>query len=52
VNSAEPAWSPDGRTLLFTSWQDGNAEIYRMDAAGGGVKRLTSHLAADGGACW
>ena len=52
VNSAEPAWSPDGRKLLFTSWQDGNAEIYSMDTGGGSIKRLTANDAADGGAAW
>jgi TolB protein len=52
ANSAEPAWSPDGRRLLFTSWQDGNAEIYCMDAGGRNVKRLTANAAADGGASW
>lgn len=50
VNSSEPAWSPDGRRLLFTSWQDGNAEVYSMDASGGDVRRLTTNPAADGGA--
>jgi len=52
VNSAEPAWSPDGRRLLFTSWQDGNAEIYSVDTSGGNMKRLTANDAADGGAAW
>jgi Tol biopolymer transport system component len=52
TNSAEPAWAPDGRTLLFTSWKDGNAEVYSMDASGGSVKRLTTSPAADGGASW
>lgn len=52
VNSAEPAWTPDGRRLYFTSWQDGNAEIYSMDASGGNMKRLTANDAADGGAAW
>jgi TolB protein len=52
TNSAEPAWAPDGRSLLFTSWKDGNAEVYSMDASGGGVGRLTTSPAADGGASW
>jgi Tol biopolymer transport system component len=52
VNSAEPAWSPDGRHLLFTSWQSGNAKVYSMDTGGGNLKQLTADAAADGGASW
>ena len=52
ANSAEPAWSPDGRHLLFTSWQTGNAEVYSMDTGGGNLKQLTANAAADGGASW
>ena len=51
-NSAEPMWVPDGSGLLFTSWKDGNAEVYSMDAGGGSVRRLTTNPAADGGANW
>lgn len=43
----EPAWSPDGATVVFSSTRDGRQSIYRMDAAGGHVRRLTSGPAAD-----
>jgi Tol biopolymer transport system component len=52
VNSAEPAWCPDGRHLLFTSWQSGNAEVYSMDTGGGHLQQLTANAAANGGAAW
>ena len=31
-----PAWSRDGRTIMFVSWRDGNGEVYAMDADGAG----------------
>jgi TolB protein len=37
----EPAWSPDGNWIAFTSWRDGDKEIYVM-AASGGVARNVS----------
>ena len=36
-----PDFSPDGRTLVFTSNRDQQGEIYVMRAGGGGLKRLT-----------
>ena len=38
----EPALSPDGATIAFTSSRDGDAEIYTMPAAGGDATRLTA----------
>jgi len=37
----EPSFSPDGRTLLFTSDRGGTPQIYRMPAAGGNAERVT-----------
>jgi TolB protein len=42
-----PAWSPDGRTIVFVSWRDGNGEVYAMDADGSGPRNLTQHPAKD-----
>ena len=33
-----PAWSSDGRTIVFVSWRDGNGEVYAMDADGSGPR--------------
>lgn len=46
------AWSPDGSRIAFTSWRDGNAEIYIMNADGSGVVRLTHHDAFDLNPAW
>jgi TolB protein len=37
-----PTWSPDGRTLVFTSNRDGNLELYAIDSSGRNERRLTS----------
>jgi TolB protein len=50
--SAEPVWSGDGGQIMFTSWRDGNAELYRMNSDGSGAMRLTTNLDDDGGAAW
>ena len=39
---SEPAaWSADGRQILFSSWRDGNPEVYVVKADGRGLRRLT-----------
>lgn len=38
---AEPAWSPDGEWIAFSSDRDGVLQIYVMDASGANVRRLT-----------
>jgi Tol biopolymer transport system component len=37
----QPVWSPDGRTIGFVSWRDGNSEIYVTNANGSGLRNLT-----------
>ena len=36
-----PAWSPDGRALLFESTLDGPLSVYAITADGAGLRRLT-----------
>ena len=47
-----PAWSPDGRTIVFVSWRDGNGEVYAMDADGSGPRNLTQNPAQDVRPAW
>jgi TolB protein len=42
-----PAWSPDGQWIAFTSERNGSADLYRMRADGSGVERLTDEPAYD-----
>jgi Tol biopolymer transport system component len=46
-NNAFPAFSPDGRQIVFRSSRDGNHEIYLMDADGKNPRRLTDNPATD-----
>ena len=46
ANRPQPAWSPDGSKIAFTSDRDGNDEIYVMKADGAGPVRLTDHSGA------
>jgi TolB protein len=45
-------WSPDGTRIAFTSYRDGDAEIYLMNPDGSGVIRLTSNPADDTEPTW
>jgi TolB protein len=48
ARDSDPAWSPDGRSIAFVSYRDGNPEIYIKNADGrGSEKRLTSNVTLD-----
>jgi hypothetical protein len=42
-----PAFSPDGTMIAFSTNRDGNAEIYRIKADGTSPTRLTTNTAQD-----
>jgi Tol biopolymer transport system component len=46
---AEGSYSPDGKSIVFTSFRDGDAEIYIMDADGRNPRRITHAPGYDGG---
>ena len=47
ANNDSPVWSPDGNTIAFVSYRDGNAEIYTMEEDGANPLRLTTNEADD-----
>jgi Tol biopolymer transport system component len=52
ADSRFPRVSPDGRKVVFTSYRDGNGEIYTMNGDGGNLTRLTNNPAEDEAASW
>jgi TolB protein len=48
----EPAWSPDGRRIAFTSLRDGISHVYVMAADGTGTQRLTDSSQEDAHPTW
>ena len=42
--AAQPAWSPDGKWIFFTSFKSGEAELFRIPSRGGSPEQLTSDV--------
>ena len=38
-----PAWSPDGKTLIFTSYRDGNPDVFTRDLLYGQEKKISHY---------
>jgi len=48
----DPAWSPDGARIAFSSDRNGNHDIYVMSADGSGVTRVTTNPTLDRYPAW
>jgi len=48
----QPAWSPDGTRIAFSSTRSGAPNLYVMDAGGGRVRRLTDAQAWESAPAW
>jgi Tol biopolymer transport system component len=44
----EPAWSSDGRFVVFSSYREGTRALWRVDAKGGRPERLTRGVGPEG----
>lgn len=51
-SDGQPAWSPDGKRIVYISKEDGNFEIYVINKDGSGKQRLTTEPASDGLPTW
>jgi Tol biopolymer transport system component len=49
---SEPAWSPDGRRVIFTSNRSGNLDLWLQSIDGGSAVQITSSPAHDSQADW
>ncbi|HEY1792565.1 MAG TPA: PDZ domain-containing protein [Opitutaceae bacterium] len=52
ARSGHPIFSPDGSRIAYTAYDNGNVDVYVVDAAGGQPRRLTYHPAADVAMGW
>jgi Tol biopolymer transport system component len=48
----QPAWSPDGSRVAFSSHREDNWELYVVNVDGTGLKRLTDHPENDFSPTW
>jgi len=51
-DNSNPAWSPDGRWIAFSSTRDGDAEIYKMTPSGSNLRNMTEHVGRDWKPTW
>jgi len=48
----DPALSPDGNEIAYTSSEGGNLDLYLADTHGNGIVQLTNNPADDSQPCW
>jgi len=51
-NNEDPAWSPDGIQIAFTSYRSGNKDIWLMNDDGSSLIQLTKHKSIDEHPAW
>ncbi|MFD1105138.1 amidohydrolase family protein [Sphingobium olei] len=51
-DARQPVWSPDGKTIAYFAYRDGNYDLWIMDADGGNARQLTSGTFDDREPAW
>jgi Tol biopolymer transport system component len=51
-NDTQPAWSPNGKRIAFTSDRFGDQDVFTVRPNGRGLRRLTKTAAEDSAASW
>ena len=51
-DALDPAWSPDGTTIVFDSNRSGNRDLWSIPAGGGTAVQLTTDSGADQDPDW
>jgi len=49
VPHLSPNWSPDGRTVVFTSYEDGNPDLFAYDVKSGAKRKLSGKKGINSG---
>ena len=44
-HDTDPMWTPDGKSIVFSSYREKSKDIYKVSAEGGVPQRLTTHTA-------
>ena len=52
LNDRWPSWSPDGKEIAFTTYRDGDGEIYSITTASKVLRRVTHRPGGDYEATW
>jgi TolB protein len=47
-----PSWSPDGRYVTYTSYEDGNPDLFMIDMRTGAKRKLSGDKGLNSGANW
>jgi len=52
AENRNPAWSPDGKYIIFSSNRDGDIEIFKIDSNGSNLLQLTENNSDDNYPVW